>query len=375
MPATIHRIAIDPTKPLAEQAETGHNRWHEDLTPILEVEPGETVVIETRDAFDGQLTPQSTSSDVGRLDLGPVHPLTGPIYVHGAEPGDLLEVKLVAIDCDPWGKWGYTCEVPGFGFLRDVFPDPFMVHWDLYSDHAESAQLPGIRIRCNPFPGIAGVAPSPELRQEITDRERALADRGGFALLPSPDGAVPPRGKVAEEGLRTIAPRENGGNIDIKQLTPGASMLLPVFVPGALFSAGDVHFAQGDSEACGTAIEIRSALHVQFRVHEGAAQRRRVQSVQFFRDDYYADPSLAMPRRLYATTGISVRENGVNESEELTVAAREALLAMIDYLGTRGYDPQQAYAICSVAVDLHVSQVVDVPNFIVSALLPLDIFL
>lgn len=375
MPATIHRLAIDPSQPLAAQAETGHNRWHEDVAPVIHVDPGETVVLETRDAFDGQLTPRSTNDDVSRLDLGPVHPLTGPVYVNGAAPGDLLEVKLLAVDCDPWDNWGYTVEVPGFGFLRDCFPDPYIVHWELCGDYAESPQLPGIRIRSAPFPGIAGLAPSTALREEVTKREADLAKRGGFVLLPDVAGAVPPRGPIAEQGLRTIPPRETAGNIDIKHLTPGVSLLLPVFVEGGLFSAGDVHFAQGDSEACGTAIEIRSALHLMFKVHKGEAERRGIRSLQFFRDDYFADPALAMPRRFYATTGLSVREDGVNESENLTVAARNALLAMIDYLGTRGYDRQQAYAICSVAVDLHVSQVVDVPNFIVSALLPLDIFI
>jgi formamidase len=174
--------------------------------------------------------------------------------------------------------------------------------------------------------------------------------------------------------LRTIPPRETGGNIDIKQLTPGVSLLLPVYVEGALFSTGDVHYAQGDCEACGTAIEMRSAVHVQFRLHKGEAQRRGIRDLQFFRDDYFGPPELATPRRFVATSGISVTKEGENRSEDLTLAARNALLNMIEYLGTRGYDRQQAYALCSVAVDLRISQVVDVPNFIVTALLPLDIF-
>jgi formamidase len=119
---------------------------------------------------------------------------------------------------------------------------------------------------------------------------------------------------------------------------------------------------------------MRAAVQVQFRLRKGAARQRGIQDLQFFRDDYFAAPELAAPRRFYATTGISVTKEGVNESENLSLAARNALLNMIEHLGTRGYSPQQAYAICSVAVDLHVSQVVDVPNFIVTALLPLDIF-
>ncbi|MER3404860.1 MAG: acetamidase, partial [Chloroflexota bacterium] len=171
MPVKTHRIAIDPSKPLAAQPETGHNRWHEAVTPVVEVDPGDVVVLETRDAFDGQLTPGSSTADAGRLRLGVVHPLTGPVFVKGAQPGDLLEIKLMDIECDPWDNWGYTVEVPGFGFLRDLFPDPYIVHWHLFGDYAESPQLPGVRIRRNPFPGIIGVAPSAELRRQVAQRE------------------------------------------------------------------------------------------------------------------------------------------------------------------------------------------------------------
>ncbi|HEX6508954.1 MAG TPA: acetamidase/formamidase family protein, partial [Chloroflexota bacterium] len=271
---------------------------------------------------------------------------------------------------------GYTAQVPGFGFLRDCFPEPFLVHWQLTGkQYAESEQLPGVRIRYQPFPGVIGVAPSRALREQAQRREEELLNRGGFVALPDAEKAVPAGGPAAEHGLRTLPPRENGGNLDIKQLTPGASLLFPVWVEGANFSTGDVHYAQGDCEACGTAIEMRSVVHVQFALHEGAAERRKVRDVQFFRDDYFSPPELAAPRRFYATTGMSVTKEGENRSEDLTLAARNALLNMIDYLGTRGYSPQQAYALCSVAVDLRISQVVDVPNFIVTAVLPLDIFL
>ena len=370
-----HVIEIDAVKPLAEDSRTGHNRWHEALEPVLEVEPGDTVVYETRDATDGQLSPQSSAADVAAVDLGPVHPLTGPVFVKGAQPGDLLEAELLRIEPDPWEQWGYTVEIPGFGFLRDEFPDPYIVHWQLQGDEfAVSEQLPGVRLRCSPFPGTFGLAPSAELRRRAADREAALAARGGFALPPDPAGAVPAGDPVASEGLRTVPPRETGGNIDIKQTTPGVKMLLPVYVEGALVSTGDVHYAQGDCEACGTAIEMRSRVHVRFQVHEGEAERRGIRDLQFYRDDYFADAELAAPRRFHATTGISVRRDGQNESEDATLAARNALLNMIEYLGTRGFDRQQAYALCSCAVDLRISQLVDVPNFLVTALLPLDIF-
>ena len=370
-----HVIRVDQSKPLGQEPATGHNRWHEEIEPLVEASPGDTVVYETRDAFDGQLDSDSTASDVAGLDLNPVHPLTGPVYVKGAEPGDLLEVKLVEIEADPWDQWGYTIEVPGFGFLRDEFPDPFIVHWRLNgNEYAESDQLPGVRIRCNPHPGILGLAPSPELREKIVEREGDLAGRGGFVLPPDPSGAVPDDERLAREGLRTIPPRETAGNIDIKQLTPGATILFPVYAEGALVSTGDVHYAQGDCEACGTALEMRSRVHLRFRVRKGEAERRGIRDLQYFRHEYFAAPELATPRRFYATTGISVRKDGTNESEDVSVAARNALLNMIEHLQTRGFSRQQAYAIYSVAVDLRINQTVDVPNLLVSALLPLDIF-
>jgi formamidase len=371
-----HVVSIDPSKPLSEEPGTGHNRWHEDIEPVVEVDPGDTVVYETRDAFDGQLNGESTAEDVGNLDLSGVHPLTGPVFVKGAEPGDLLEVKLVAVEADPWEQWGYTVEVPGFGFLRDDFPEPYIVHWRLHgNEYAESEQLPGVRIRCNPHPGVLGLAPSAELRRRATEREGALAERGGFALLPDPEGAVPTDEAIAREALRTIPPRETAGNIDIKQISPGTTVLLPVYAEGGLVSTGDVPYAQGDCEACGTAIEVRTRVHLRFGIRKGEAERRGIRDLQFFRDDYFTRPELAAPRRFFATTGIGVHKDGTNESEDLSLSAKNALLNMIEHLQTRGFDRQQAYALCSVAVDLRVSQVVDVPNLLVSALLPLDIFM
>jgi formamidase len=371
-----HVVSIDPSKPLGEEPGTGHNRWHEDIEPVVEVDPRDTVVYETRDAFDGQLDTGSTAEDVGNLDLSVVHPLTGPVFVKGAEPGDLLEVKLVAVEADPWEQWGYTVEVPGFGFLRDEFLDPYIIHWRLHgNEYAESEQLPGVRIRSNPHPGVLGLAPSAELRHRATEREGALAERGGFALLPDPEGAVPTDEAIAREGLRTIPPRETAGNIDIKQLSPGTTVLLPVYAEGGLVSTGDVHYAQGDCEACGTAIEVRTRVHLRFGIRKGEAERRGIRDLQYFRDDYFTSPELAAPRRFFATTGIGVHRDGTNESEDLGLSAKNALLNMIDHLGTRGFDRQQAYALCSVAVDLRISQVVDVPNPLVSALLPLDIFM
>jgi formamidase len=370
-----HVIAIDPSKPLADEPETGHNRWHEAIEPVVEVDPGDTVVYETRDAFDGQLTMTAGDEDVAAAVLGPVHPLTGPVFVKGAEPGDLLEAEIVAVDPDPWDQWGYTVEVPGFGFLRDDFPDPFIAHWRLHgNEYAESEQIPGVRIPCAPFPGVFGLAPSAELREAAVERETELAERGGFALPPDADGAIPADPAIGAAALRTVPPRETAGNVDIKQTTPGVTLLLPVYAEGALVSTGDVHYAQGDCEACGTAIEMRSRVHVRFGVRKGEATRLGIRDLQLTRDDYFAAPEFAAPRGFHATTGICVARDGRNESEDLTLAARNALRNMIEYLGTRGYDPQQAYALCSVAVDLRISQTVDVPNLLVTAILPLEIF-
>ncbi len=364
-------IELDYSKNCAGEPTKGHNRWHPDIPPAVEAEPGEEVVLQTRNAIDGGVTPTSRNEDLLNIDLGLVHPLTGPVYVQGAEPGDLLEVNILNIES---ASWGFTTIIPGFGFLRDVFLDPYVVHWNISDGYAESPQLPGVRVLGAPFMGTIGVAPSRQLRQEILLREEELRRRGGAVLGPDPHGAVPATEPLASEGLRTIPPREHGGNLDIKQLTAGTRLLLPVFTDGALFSAGDAHFAQGDSECCGTAVEMDCTLHVSFQVRKGEATRRNIRLPVFERDDYFISPEMAAPRRFIASTGMCIAEDGVNESENATLAARSALLNMIQLLMERGWTREQAYCICSVAVDLKLSEIVDVPNFVVSAFLPLDIF-
>ncbi|MGH7268269.1 MAG: acetamidase/formamidase family protein, partial [Candidatus Rokuibacteriota bacterium] len=175
-------------------------------------------------------------------------------------------------------------------------------------------------------------------------------------------------------GLRTLPPRENGGNFDVKQLTRGAKLLLPVAVEGALFSTGDGHFAQGDGEVCVTAVEMGATCVVRFRVHRGEAARLGIRWPRFERSDYFADPRWAAPQRFVATMGMPVDDQGVNQGENLTLACRNAVLNMMQLLQERGFSREQAYVICSVAVDLRVSNVVDVPNYVVSALLSEDIF-
>jgi formamidase len=366
-----HEIRLDHSRPLREEPHKGHNRWHPDIPPAVVCRPGDEVVMETREVSDGQLSPESTAEAVARLDLGVVHPLTGPVCVEGAEPGDLLVVEILEVAP---AAWGFTAEIPGFGFLRDEFPDPYLAIWRIADGWATSEALPRIRIPGAPFMGTIGLAPSHELLQRITAREQELLERGGFVLPPDPAGAVPADERIAREALRTIPPRETAGNVDIKQLSTGARLLMPVWTEGALFSAGDAHFAQGDCETCGTAIEMSATLRVRFGLRKGAAAQRGIRDLQFERDDYFASPEYSAPRRFFATTGISVDRSGRNQSEDLTLAARNALLNMIDHLTAEyDYTRQQAYAICSVCVDLKVSELVDVPNFVVSALLPLDV--
>lgn len=365
-------LSIDREKPLCEQAHIGHNRWHPDIEPTVEVEPGQAVGMETLDAFDGQIKPSTTDAEIGHLNLNLIHPLTGPVYIKGAEPGDILEVTVLQIDPQPFG---YTAQVPGFGFLRDLFPDPYVVRWNIANNAATSEDLPGVRVPGASFMGVMGVAPSHDLLDKIHAREADLKARGGAVLLADAKSAVPLEPSIASKAMRTIAPHETAGNLDIKQLTAGTTVRIPVYVPGALFSAGDGHFAQGDCETCGTAIEMGATFYASFQVIKGEAERLGIRDTQFYRNDYFTTPEMAVPQRFFATTGQSYTREGVNYSEDLTVAARNALLNMIDHLvDKRGYTAQQAYAICSVAVDLKVSEMVDVPNFVVSAFLPLDIF-
>jgi formamidase len=179
---------------------------------------------------------------------------------------------------------------------------------------------------------------------------------------------------VAEQGLRTIPPRENCGNVDAKQLTKGSRLLIPVSVDGALYSVGDGHFAQGDSECCITAIEMGATAAVRFTIHQGEAARKNIRWPRFAHPGYFAAPEWAVPRNFIATMGMPFRDDGTQEGEDLTLAARNALINMIELLQERGWSREQAYIICSVAVDLRISNAVDLPNVTVSAFLPEDIF-
>ncbi|MFC3231488.1 acetamidase/formamidase family protein [Marinibaculum pumilum] len=367
----MHAIRIDRSKGLAEQPGCGHNRYHPDIPPVLEVAEGEEVVLECRDGLDGQITGSTTVDDFPNLDSGRIHPLTGPVFVKGAEPGDALEVEFLEIEAQPYA---FSCIMPGLGFLRDVIDTPFLAHWKIADGWATSEQIPGVRIPGAPFMGISATAPSHDKLVEWTDREQRLIDRGGMVFPPDGAGAIP-GGGCGLKGLRTLPPREHGGNFDVKQLTKGSKLLLPVYVDGALFSVGDGHFAQGDGEVCVTAVEMGATAAVRFKLHKGlAAKRQHINApVYSFRQEI-TQPEPLKTGTVLAAMGMPFTEDGEIDGENLTLAARNALLNMIALLQERGFSREQAYVICSVACDLHVSNVVDVPNYTVSALLPEVIF-
>ena len=331
-----------------------HNRWHPGIEPAFTVAPGAELRLECEDGAAGQLTRESTHADVGRMNLGLGHPLTGPVYVESAGPGDVLEIEFVSYEP---ADFGFTPIVGGFSFLGDLFPDTYLVTWELAGGCARSAELPGVAVPGDPFAGVAGVAPSHELLENFRAREERIRAAGGPVADDAPESALP---SSAAAGLRTVPPRETGGNVDIRGLVSGSRLWLPVHVPGALFSIGDLHFAQGDGEVCGWAIEMAGAVTVRLSISRDRAP--------------LAFPSYETPprpgRASFATTGLPVES-----AMDLTAAARVALLEMIEWLcATRGFVREAAYALCSACVDLRLSEVVDVPYPLVSALLPLDVF-
>ena len=365
------------------------NRYHPAIKPVAQAKPGQHIVIETRDALDSDLSFDSTADDLAALDLNLVHPMTGPVFIEGAKRGDVLAVTLVDIEPD---AYGYTLIVPGFGFLRDKFPEPFIANWNLTRLAATSEQIPGVAIPFNGFMGSVGVLPGESEIDTILAREAELGQAGGVVLTPEPKGALPaaicgPQGTSKDRCLRTIPPRENGGNMDVKQMQVGTTLLLPCFIDGCGLFVGDVHYAQGDGEVSGTAIEIGAKVTVVTEVRKGLGA-----SVKVPHFEGGAQLKQLAPTAFYATTGVPLKKSGevpvytaylesekiaslANLSEDLMLAARNALLEMIDYMvKTKGLTPEQAYVVASVAVDLRIGQVVDVPNYIVSAILPLDIF-
>ena len=365
------------------------NRYHPAIKPVVRAKPGQMIVFETRDALDSDFDFQSLPEDVAAANINLVHPMTGPVFIEGAERGDVLAITLVDIAPD---DYGYTVIIPGFGFLRDLFPDPFIASWSLTRVEATSEQIPGVAIPFIGFMGTVGVLPGePEIELWL-EREAKLAAAGGVVLPPEPTDAVPadvcgPQGSHKDRCVRTIPPRENGGNMDIKQMQVGTTLLLPCFIDGCGLFVGDVHYAQGDGEVSGTAIEMGAVVTVVTEIRKGLGAFVKVPHFEG------GDQLKALaPAEFYATTGMPLKKAGevpafltyidgdklgplTNLSEDLTLAARNALIEMIDYLvREKGLTRNQAYIVSSAAVDLRIGQLVDVPNYIVSAILPLTIF-
>jgi formamidase len=352
------RVEIDRSSPLHKGAAGGHNRWHPDLEPVATARPGDEVTFELRDSRDGSLTRDSGHRAL--LDTPSVaHPLTGPVAVEGAEPGDVLAVEVLAYATDDFGWTGIW---PGSGFLGDLFPDPYLARWEIEDGIARSAEVPGVAVPGAPFAGVVGVAPSHELMQRAMSRERELAGTGAQVDLPTAELAAPPQ---AGDGLRTFPPRENGGNLDVRDLIPGSRLLLPVHVTGGLLSIGDLHFAQGDGEVCVSAIETGGEMTVRVDLRRGG-----------FVPTFPMWESPPRPgRRFLATTGVPLDDGGVNGDMDLNLATRRALIEMLEYLcAERGLTRNAAYVLMSVAVELRVSELVDHPNALVSAALPVDVF-
>ena len=297
-----------------------HLAWDPAIPPVASVASGDVVEFDCLDASNGQIAADSTTASLDDLDFASVDQVTGPVEVAGAEPGDTLQVDLLEFE---HADWGWTASIPGFGLLADEFPDGHLkiTRLDPAVPHAEF--WPGIRLPLAPFCGELGVAP--------------------------------------ETGPRsTIPPDLHGGNMDTRHLVAGSTLYLPVFHAGARFSIGDGHATQGDGEVSGTAIETPMRALVRLTVRKDL----HVSGPEFVAAP---DPHAVLrngPR--YATDGIG---------PDLMEAARDALRRMIVWLGREhGLDPMQAYLLCSVAIDLRISEIVDVPNFVVTAYCPLGIF-
>ncbi|MFM7719354.1 MAG: acetamidase/formamidase family protein [Actinomycetota bacterium] len=291
--------------------------WDRSVEPRLTIASGDTVTFDCPEPC-GQVEPTWTSDDLANLDFSKVHAVIGSVYVEGAQPGDTLQVDV--LDMRHRG-WGWSAHIPHFGLLADDFDFPYLHHWEIADDVCRFG-VGGIEVPFAPFCGVLGVAPEEEGR------------------------------------LDTIPPRRNGGNIDVRDIGLGASAYLPVLVEGALFGCGDCHGAQGDGEVSGTAVEAPMEVTLRLTVRKDVS----VRELEFSTPGRRRDES----RGYHVTTA---------HGPDLLEDSRNAVRAMIGWLGReRGLTPSQAYVLCSTAVDLRISEVVDAPNWIVSAYLPLSVF-
>jgi acetamidase/formamidase len=295
--------------------------WDNSIDPALEIESGDLVELHVRDASDEQIHKGSGVEDVAKLDFTHVNPISGPVFVKGAAPGDVLQVELVEFKPQ---DWGWTAIIPGFGLLADEFPDPWLRISEVDWAAGRVRFGEGITLPHSPFPGTLGVA---------------LPEPGEHSIVP---------------------PSRFGGNMDIKHLRAGVTLLLPVGVEGALFSLGDTHATQGDGEVCGTAIETAMDVVVRLSV-------RRDLSIEA--------PQYVVPAGAVGEAEQSAYRVCTGVGPDLMEAARDAVRATIVHLGEhRGLDREEAYAVASVAADLRIHEVVDAPNWVVGAFVPESIF-
>jgi acetamidase/formamidase len=297
-----------------------HYTWDVGNEPALSVQSGDTVTLESRDVSDNQLSPSSTSKDIETLDWDRVYPLAGPIAVEDAAPGDTLAVEILELRVK---DWGWTAIIPGLGLLPDDFPSAYLRVFDLTNgEHAFLRE--DVAIPIEPFFGTMGVCPSGASNQPV------------------------------------MPPGTFGGNMDTRQLVQGSTLYLPVETEGALFSCGDAHAAQGDGEVCVTGIETPIGATLRFTLEQG----RQIPAPQF-RTPAPLTPH-ATQGEWYGTTGVG---------PDLYAAAQDAVRAMIDYVSTTfGLSAEDAYVLASLCVDLKISEIVDAGQYVVSALLPLNVF-
>ncbi len=301
-----------------------HYGWDNSIDPILTVTPGETVEIDTIDASGSQLTENSTDKDLLNLDFEKVNPVTGPIYVKGAQKGDVISIKFLEFMPDTKG-WGWTANIPGFGLLADQFPDPKLNIWKFDPNNpTHSIFGKTCKIPLKPFCGTIGLA---------------LEEKGNHSVVP---------------------PRRVGGNLDIRDNCVGTTLYLPVEVEGGLLSVGDTHAAQGDGEVCGTAIE--SPMIVSCKI-----DLLKEQSIKFPQLETIGPVTNHFDQKGYkVTTGIG---------PDLMQASRDAVGSMIDLLcKDTGMDAVEAYMLCSVCGDLRISEIVDMPNWTISFYFPKVVF-
>jgi formamidase len=387
-------VPLDSTKKFTDQEKIGHNRWHPDIPPAVTVKKGDSFRVHCREWFDGAIVNDDSADDILNAPMTKVHALSGPIAVEGAKPGDLLIVDILDVgplpqeDSGPlagqgWGYTGIFAKRNGGSFLVEQFPDAYKAIWDFSGQKATSRHIPGVEFTGIIHPGLMGTAPSTKLLASWNTREAALIatdpDRvPPLALPPEPTDAIlgsltgDAFTKAAAEAARTAPPRENGGNQDIKNLTQGSRIFYPVFVDGANFSVGDLHFSQGDGEItfCG-GIEMGGFIDLRVDVISGGMETYGVSENAIFM------PGNTAPQysEWLAFSGTSVTLDGEQRYLDSHLAYQRACLHAIDYLTKFGYAPEQAYLLLGAApIEGRLSGVVDIPNACATVYLPTAMF-